>query len=113
MKTVSRVYDSYSQARAAVAAIEAAGVPSSEVSLIANKYVSSEYADVEEVSKPAAGAGIGGVIGGGAGLLAGLGLLAIPGIGPVAAAGWLGATLLGAVGGAAAGGVTGGHSSTR
>ena len=107
MKTVSRVYDSYSQARAAVAAIEAAGVPSSEVSLIANKYVSSEYADVEEVSKPAAGAGIGGVIGGGAGLLAGLGLLAIPGLGPVVAAGWLAATAVGAAAGATTGGIVG------
>jgi hypothetical protein len=107
MKTVSRVYDSYSQARAAVAAIEAAGVPSSEVSLVANKYVSKEYADVEEVSKPAAGAGIGGVIGGGAGLLAGLGLLAIPGLGPVVAAGWLAATAVGAAAGATTGGIVG------
>ena len=39
MKTVSRVYDSYGQAREAVRAVEAAGVPSSEVSLIANKLV--------------------------------------------------------------------------
>jgi hypothetical protein len=107
MKTVSRVYDSYSQARAAVAAIEGAGVPSSEVSLVANKHVSSEYADVEEVSKPAAGAGIGGVIGGGAGLLAGLGLLAIPGLGPVVAAGWLAATAVGAAAGATTGGIVG------
>ena len=92
MKTVSRVYDTYSQARNAVTAVEAAGVPTSEVSLVANKYVSEKYADVEEVSRPATGAGIGGVVGGGAGLLAGLGLLAIPGLGPVVAAGWLAAT---------------------
>src|SRR4249920_913060 len=107
MKTVSRVYDTYSQARNAVTAVEAAGVATSEVSLVANKYVSEKYADVDEVSKPAAGAGIGGAVGGGVGLLAGLGLLAIPGLGPVVAAGWLAATAVGAAAGAAAGGLVG------
>jgi hypothetical protein len=111
MKTVSRVYDTYAQARNAVTAVEAAGVPSSEVSLVANKYVSEEYADVDDVSKSAAGAGtgagIGGAVGGGAGLLAGLGLLAIPGLGPVVAAGWLAATAVGAAAGAATGGLVG------
>lgn len=107
MKTVSRVYDSYSQAKSAVVAIEAAGVPSSEVSLVANKYVSDKYADVDDVSKTATGAGIGGVVGGGAGLLAGIGLLAIPGLGPVVAAGWLAATAVGAAAGATTGGIVG------
>jgi hypothetical protein len=107
MKTVSRVYDTYSQARNAVTAVEGAGVPTSEVSLVANKYVSEKYADVDEVSAPATGAGIGGVVGGGAGLLAGLGLLAIPGLGPVVAAGWLAATAVGAAAGAATGGLVG------
>ncbi len=107
MKTVSRVYDTYAQARNAVTAIEAAGVPDAEVSLVANKYVSEKYADVKEVSAPATGAGIGGAVGGGAGLLAGLGLLAIPGLGPVVAAGWLAATAVGAAAGAAAGGLVG------
>ena len=107
MKTVSRVYDTYAEARNAVTAIEAAGIPNSEVSLVANKYVSDKYADVKEVSAPATGAGIGGAVGGGAGLLAGLGLLAIPGLGPVVAAGWLAATAVGAFAGAAAGGLVG------
>jgi hypothetical protein len=107
MKTVSRVYDTYAQARDAVTGVEASGVPTSDVSLVANKYVSEKYADVHEVSAPAAGAGIGGAIGGGAGLLAGLGLLAIPGLGPVVAAGWLAATAVGAVAGAATGGLVG------
>ena len=107
MKTVSRVYDSYAQARAAVSAVEQAGVPTSDVSLVANKYVSAEYADVDEVSDTAKGAGIGGALGGGAGLLAGLGLLAIPGLGPVVAAGWLASTAVGAVAGAATGGIIG------
>src|SRR6201994_5019242 len=107
MKTVSRVYDTYAQARNAVTAVEAAGVPETEVSLVANKYVSDKYADVKEVSAPATGAGIGGAVGGGAGLLAGLGLLAIPGLGPVVAAGWLAATAVGAAAGAATGGIVG------
>ncbi|MCW5737445.1 MAG: hypothetical protein KIS73_25190 [Enhydrobacter sp.] len=107
MKTVSRVYDSYSQAREGVRALEAAGIPSSDISLVANKYVSAEHADVDEVSDTAKGAGIGGVLGGGAGLLAGLGLLAIPGLGPVVAAGWLAATAVGAAAGAVTGGIVG------
>src|SRR5262245_4869492 len=107
MKTVSRVYDSYAQARAAVDAIEAVGIPSSDVSLLANKYVSAEYADVKEVADAAKGAGIGGAVGGGAGLLAGLGMIAIPGLGPVVAAGWLAATAVGAAAGAATGGIVG------
>ena len=84
-----------------------AGVPSSEVSLIANKHVSAAHADVNEVSDTAKGAGIGGALGGGAGLLAGLGLLAIPGLGPVVAAGWLASTAAVAAAGAAAGGIVG------
>jgi hypothetical protein len=107
MKTVSRVYDTYAQARAAVAALEAAGVPSSEVSLVANKYVSGQYEEADDVNKTATGAGIGGVMGGGAGLLAGLGLIAIPGLGPVVAAGWLAATAVGVAAGATAGGLVG------
>jgi hypothetical protein len=107
MKTVSRVYDTYAQARAAVAAVEAAGIPSSEVSLVANKYVSGQYEEVDDVNKTATGAGIGGAMGGGAGLLAGLGLIAIPGLGPVVAAGWLAATAVGVAAGATAGGLVG------
>lgn len=107
MKTVSRAFDSYAQARAAVDAVEKAGIPSKDVSIVANKYVSAEYADVEDVNKAAAGAGIGGAVGAGAGLLAGLGMLAIPGLGPVVAAGWLASTAAVAVGGAAAGGIVG------
>jgi hypothetical protein len=107
MTTVSRVYDSYSQAKQAVAAVEAAGVPSSEISLLANKYVSAEHEDVEDVSDTAKGAGIGGALGAGTGLLAGLGMLAIPGLGPVVAAGWLASTAAGAAAGAATGGVVG------
>lgn len=107
MQTITKVYDNYNQASRAVAELEAAGIPSSEISLLANKHVSEKYADVKDVSEAATGAGIGAVVGGTAGLLAGLGLLAIPGLGPVVAAGWLAATAVGAVAGGAAGGIIG------
>src|SRR5690348_12604243 len=107
MRTVCRVYDSYAQARATVEALEKAGFASADISLVANKHVSKEYADVKDVSDTATGAGIGAGLGGAAGLLAGLGLLAIPGLGPVVAAGWLASTALGAVAGGATGGVVG------
>lgn len=106
MKTISKVFDTYGQARQAVADLESAGIAHSEISLVANKHVSAQYDDVD-ASGTAAGAGVGAALGGGAGLLAGLGLLAIPGIGPVVAAGWLASTALGAAAGAAAGGLLG------
>lgn len=107
MSTITRVYDTYSHAERVVADLEAAGIPSADISLLANKYVSEKYANVEEASPAGTGAGIGAAVGGGAGLLAGLGLLAIPGLGPIVAAGWLAATAVGAVAGAATGGVIG------
>ena len=107
MQTYTRVYDTYSQAERAVADLEAAGIPSSEMSLVANKHVSAKYDNVDEASATATGAGVGAALGGGAGLLAGIGLLAIPGLGPVVAAGWLASTALGAVAGSATGGLIG------
>ena len=107
MSTTTRVYDTYSHASRVVGDLEAAGIPSADISMLANKHVSDKYAKVEEASPAATGAGVGGAIGGGAGLLAGLGLLAIPGLGPVVAAGWLAATAVGAVAGAATGGIIG------
>lgn len=104
MKILSRSYGSYAQARAAVEAIEKAGIPDADVSLIANR---DAQASAEPASDAGAGAGIGGVVGGGVGLLTGLGLLAIPGLGPVVAAGWLATMAVGAVAGVAAGGLMG------
>ncbi|QQS15218.1 MAG: hypothetical protein IPK81_22170 [Rhodospirillales bacterium] len=108
MKTISHVYDSYGQARAAVEELEAAGIPSKDISVVANKYVSAEHAQVDDVSPASAGASIGAVAGGGAGALAGIGLLAIPGLGPVVAAGWAATAAVGAVTGAMAGAAVGG-----
>ncbi len=107
MQAISRVYDTYAQARQVLAELETAGIPSSDISLIANKYGSEAHSDVTDASGAAAGAGVGAAVGGGAGLLAGLGIMAIPGIGPVVAAGWLAATALGAAVGAATGGLVG------
>ncbi|HUR43872.1 MAG TPA: hypothetical protein VMZ01_07220 [Aestuariivirga sp.] len=107
METITKVYDRHQQARQAVSELEQAGIASSDISLVANKYVSEKYADVDDVSDAAAGAGIGAMVGGTAGLLAGLGLLAIPGLGPVVAAGWLASTAVGALAGGATGGIIG------
>ena len=102
MKTITHVYDSYSQARAVVDALEREGFAGADVSLVANKHVSPESAEMDEISDTTKGVGIGGALGGGAGLLAGLGMLAIPGLGPVVAAGWLASTAVVAAAGASA-----------
>jgi uncharacterized membrane protein len=104
MKTLTRVYDTYAQARRVVDDLRAAGIADATTSLVANKHVSAEHDDVNGAGT---GAGLGAVVGGSAGLLAGLGIMAIPGIGPVVAAGWLASTLLGAAAGAATGGIVG------
>jgi hypothetical protein len=114
--TVTRLYNSYGDARAAVRQLEVAGVAHNDISIIANNadnwYNNGKDTfpdrdlDGKDDRAEAAGTGaaIGAAAGGTVGLLAGLGLMAIPGVGPVVAAGWLVATLAGA----AAGGVTGG-----
>jgi hypothetical protein len=115
--TISRLYDSYPNAQRAVQGLEAAGVPHSDISIVANnsddwfgadKKVDRDGDGVDDRAEGAGkGAGIGAGLGGAAGLLAGLGLLAIPGLGPVVAAGWLAATAVGAAAGAATGGLVG------
>ena len=115
--TISRLYDTYADAQAAVRGLEAAGIPHSDISIVANnsdnwfstdKKVDRDRDGVDDRAESAGkGAGIGAGIGGTAGLLAGLGLLAIPGLGPVVAAGWLAATAVGAAAGAATGGIVG------
>lgn len=105
MKTITRVYDTYGQARQVVAELEEAGAPPSDINIIANRYVCEETVHGDEPA--GAGAGIGAALGGTAGLLAGLGMIAIPGVGPVVAAGALAATAVGAAAGAATGGLVG------
>jgi hypothetical protein len=109
-QTVAALYDRYDSAVSAVGALEAAGIPYSDISIVSNN-VDNRYGKdrpthaAEDAGK---GAGIGAAVGGVGGLLTGLGLLAIPGVGPVVAAGWLVATAAGAVTGAVVGGAAGG-----
>ncbi len=71
MRTVTGLFDSHDQARAAVEALEDAGIASGDISLI------SAGTDVEE--NTSTGIGIGSAVGGVGGLLAGLGAFAISG----------------------------------
>lgn len=116
--TISRLYDTYADAERAVTRLEGAGVPHSDISIVANNsdnWYGSRSGKVDRdrdgVDDRAEGAGtgasIGAGLGGAAGLLAGLGLLAIPGLGPVVAAGWLASMAAGAAAGAATGGIVG------
>jgi hypothetical protein len=130
MTVVSRLYDNYSDAARAVSELERAGIPHSDISIVANNAegwyreggraarvdrdgrvdgrVDRDRDGVDDRAEgAAAGAGIGAALGGTAGLLAGLGLLAIPGLGPVVAAGWLASTVALAVAGGTAGGLIG------
>lgn len=109
MKTVTGLFDDYSDATAAVDALEGAGVPSEDISIVSNNahgHYSKDHSGAE--AGAGSGAGIGAVVGGAGGLLTGLGIMAIPGVGPVVAAGWLAATAVGALAGAVAGGAAGG-----
>jgi hypothetical protein len=117
-RTITRLFDDYADAEAAVRELERIGVSDDDVSLVASNETSAHSHRVrdgkpdtagEEAAEDAGkGAGLGAVVGGAGGLLAGLGMLAIPGLGPVVAAGWLASTAAGAVGGAVVGGAAGG-----
>lgn len=108
MKTVTGLFDDYSDASAAVSALEARGVPSSDISIVSNNADERHNKETNAAEGAGTGAGIGAAVGGVGGLLTGLGIMAIPGVGPVVAAGWLAATAAGAVAGAVAGGAAGG-----
>jgi len=96
-RIITRSFDSYTAAEAAVVRLEAAGHASDDITVLGSS------ADKVE-SDAARGAEIGGAVGSGAGLLAGLASLPLPGVGPVLAAGWIFGTLaVGATAGAAAG----------
>jgi hypothetical protein len=122
-KTVSKLYPDYPTAQTAARELEAAGLKSGDISIVANnverwdnddrfKHVEAEHDKdhdgVDDRTKGAGvGAGVGGAAAGAAGLAAGLGVLAIPGIGPIVAAGWLASTLAGVISGGVAGGLVG------
>jgi hypothetical protein len=116
-RTITRLFNSHTEAMAAVTDLEQAGIDHDDISLIASngdnwhdghKHARANDDDNEAAEGAGKGATTGGLIGGGAGLLAGLGMLAIPGLGPVVAVGWLASTAVGALAGAAVGGAAGG-----
>jgi uncharacterized membrane protein len=105
-RTISRLFDTHSKARAAVEALESAGFTPAEVSLVSS-YQDDDTLANDATSGAGAGAAAGAVIGGGTGLLAALGMIAIPGIGPLVAAGVLATTLAGVATGGVVGGLIG------
>ncbi|MDH7796245.1 MULTISPECIES: hypothetical protein [unclassified Beijerinckia] len=102
MTVVTRLYDDFAHAQEAIALLERSGVPSADISIVANttdRWRAYDNQD-DQTGDPH-------LDNGSAGLLAGLGIVAIPGLGPVVAAGWLASMALGLVAGGAAGGITG------
>jgi hypothetical protein len=120
--TLSRLYDDYASATEVMHDLEASGIPSSDISILASnadnwysgkgtaaalKHDRNRDGVDDRAEGAATGATLGATVGGVAGLLAGLGMLAIPGIGPVVAAGWLASTAAVAAAGGVAGGILG------
>jgi hypothetical protein len=83
MKTVTGLFDDYSDASAAVTALEQRGVPSKDISIVSNNADERHGNDTKAAEGAGTGAGIGAAVGGVGGLLTGLGIMAIPGVGPV------------------------------
>jgi len=107
MKILTRVYDTYAEAREVVADLEANGIGAADINLIANRYVCEETVRIDQASAAGPGASAGAALGATAGLMAGLGVIAIPGLGPVVAAGALASTAAVAAAGAVTGGLVG------
>ncbi len=125
-KTLTRLFDTRSDAEQAVRALEQHGRPARRHQHRRQRHrpwprhrtgsatadgVADAAAHPDHDGDVSRGASTGALLGGAGGLLAGLGLLAIPGLGPVVAAGWLLSTAagagIGAAGGAATGGIVG------
>ncbi|RZM17722.1 MAG: hypothetical protein EOP67_62010, partial [Sphingomonas sp.] len=91
-KTVTRLFDDYADATAAMHDLERLGVPHDAISIVANNADgahgdgSTTLGDVDDHGDVSRGVSTGAAVGGVGGLLAGLGLLAIPGLGPIVAA---------------------------
>ena len=112
---VSAVFDSHSEAEAAVRELRQAGVPDSALSVIARRDATGgggDYgdADTHEVKEKGEGLVKGALGGAGVGALLGIAALAIPGVGPLAAAGAIASTAIpeAAAIGAGVGALTGG-----
>jgi len=111
-KSVFAIATTYAQSEEMVTRLQAAGFPSSDISiLMADTSGRHDVGHVKATKAPegaATGAASGGIAGGVIGLLAGIGALAIPGVGPLIAAGPIMGALGGAAVGATAGGIAGG-----
>jgi hypothetical protein len=108
--TIRGLFEDLATARAAAADLETVGVPHGAISIIGSDpegHVIHDQGASPEQKAAGAGAALGGVLGGGAGLLAALGTIAIPGLGPLVAAGPIVAALASAGIGAAGGGLMG------
>ena len=99
MKTISAIFDSCSEARSAVSALEEAGIDRDEINLISWEGETENFGTV-------VAAGVGAFWGSIGGLLAGLGIFADVGVVSIVGAGVLVTALVGA----AAGGVAGNSS---
>src|SRR6201996_93131 len=121
-KTLTRVFNDYPSADAAVRELKAAGLGDSHIGIVASnadgwhkpgssdvdpKHDKDRDGKDDRSEGAVTGGGLGAIAGGAVGVAAGLGMLAIPGIGPVVAAGWLASLAAGAVAGGAAGGIVG------
>lgn len=110
-KTITRLFDDYADATAAVRDLESLGISHDDISIVANnahgQHDKHDHDGVDDHGDVSRGTSTGALLGGAGGLLAGLGLLAIPGLGPIVAAGWLASTAVGAGIGAAGGAATG------
>jgi hypothetical protein len=121
-KTLTRVFNDYPLAAAAVQQLKAAGLGDSHIGIVASnadgwhkpgssdvdpKHDKDRDGKDDRSEGAVTGGGMGAIAGGAAGVAAGLGMLAIPGIGPVVAMGWLASLAAGAVAGGATGGLIG------
>ncbi|MER8421777.1 hypothetical protein NKG60_30685 [Mesorhizobium sp. M1428] len=107
MQTISRLFDTYSQASHAVSRLQAAGIPRRQISVVGSYNDNQEPISVagacdDEMSTLWRGAGVGAVVGGPAGLLAGFGAFGALGID---LAGVAGMALIGMTWGGFAGGL--------
>jgi hypothetical protein len=110
-KAAFGIYPTLSQLQTGVAALEARGFRTTDISVLYPESLGTKDLKHEKATKApegaTTGAATGAVIGGGLAWLAAAGAIAIPGIGPLLAAGPIVAALAGAGAGGAAGGLIG------
>lgn len=110
MNTATGIFEASADARRAMEALSAMGVPARDISVIApgDPHATAERVPTTEGEQPGMGAALGGVVGGATGAATGLPIgaaltsITVPGIGPILASGLIAAALVGA-GGAAVG----------